>query len=74
MAPRSTLSLGASHNRASSISFGRRDRNDSLSMGLSRVLQAKVTANVNLRHIRHHSNRGGDYRENGVSASLNILL
>lgn len=74
MAPRSNLNMAVGHKLARSLSSGRRDRNDTLTLGLSRVLQPKVSASVNLRHSRHHSNFGGDYRENGVSASLTILL
>lgn len=70
MAPRSTLSLTASVGNVTSISTGRRDRNDVLSLSLSRVLRPQVNALVELHHSRHDSNAGGDYRENGASAAL----
>jgi uncharacterized protein (PEP-CTERM system associated) len=74
MSARGNLTVSASHNRAQSLTTGRADRNSALVLSLSRQLQSKVSANINLRHARHHSNAGGDYRENGVGAALMVAF
>jgi uncharacterized protein (PEP-CTERM system associated) len=74
MSARDNLTVGASHSRAQSLSTGRADRNSVLTLSLSRQLQSGVNASVNLRHARHTSNAGGDYRENGVSAALMVAF
>jgi hypothetical protein len=57
-----------------SLTTGRADRNSAVVLSLSRQLQSKVSANVNLRHARHNSNAGGDYRENGIGAALMVAF
>ncbi|CDG83267.1 conserved hypothetical protein [Janthinobacterium agaricidamnosum NBRC 102515 = DSM 9628] len=74
MSPRNNVNASAGYGTIASASNGRKDANLALNVGLSRTLQPKVTAAVDLRHLRHTSNRGGDYRENGVSATLTILF
>ena len=72
MTPRNNLNLGASFGTVKSLSLGRRDSNLAVNLGLSRTLQPKVTGAIDLRHVRHSSSRGGDYRENAISASLHF--
>ena len=50
----------------------RRDTNITVTAGYSRILQPNMTASIDVRHMRHASNRGGNYRENGVSATLTM--
>lgn len=74
MSTRNNVNLGASHGSVESLSTGRRDNNLALTVGFSRQLQAKVSASVDFRHLRHTSNGGGAYRENGASATLAVLF
>jgi len=74
MSSRAGLSVGASHNRVQSLSTGREDRNSLLSVSLSHQLQTNMGADISLRHSRHTSNTGGNYRENGVSAALTVAF
>jgi uncharacterized protein (PEP-CTERM system associated) len=72
MSPKGSLNLSASTNTVRSLSTGRQDRNGALVLDLTHQLQPKVSASAELRHVRHTSNAGGDYRENGVSVSLSM--
>jgi uncharacterized protein (PEP-CTERM system associated) len=74
MSGRDDLTVGAVHNRARSLSSGRSARNNVLTVGMTRQLESKVTASVTLRHTRHTSNAGGNYRENGISAALLVAF
>jgi len=74
MTARDNLTVSASHNRVKSLTDGRADRNSALVLSLTRQLQNQVSASVNLRHVRHNSNAGGNYRENGVSAALTVAF
>lgn len=69
---RSSVNLNAGLATVRSLSVPRRDTNLTLTAGYSRTLQRKVTASIDVRHTRHTSSRGGDYRENSVSATLNM--
>ncbi|MES2740008.1 MAG: TIGR03016 family PEP-CTERM system-associated outer membrane protein [Pseudomonadota bacterium] len=71
---RTNLNLATSYAANDSISAGRRDRNLALSAGISRALRHKVSAALDLRRMRHSSNMGGGYRENGISATLVFQL
>ncbi|APA68527.1 TIGR03016 family PEP-CTERM system-associated outer membrane protein [Janthinobacterium sp. 1_2014MBL_MicDiv] len=72
LSSRSSLNLNAGYASVRSLSVPRRDGNATVTAGYSRLLQPKVTASIDVRHTRHTSNRGGGYRENGVSATLNM--
>ena len=74
LSARGGLTVGAGHNRVQSLSTGREDRNSMLSVSLSHQLQTNIGADVSLRHSRHTSNAGGNYRENGVSAALAVAF
>jgi uncharacterized protein (PEP-CTERM system associated) len=74
MSSRDNLTIGASHSRMQSLSTGREDRNSVLTVGVTRQLSAKVSASADARHVRHNSNAGGNYRENGVSAALMVAF
>ncbi|MBV6321850.1 TIGR03016 family PEP-CTERM system-associated outer membrane protein [Duganella violaceipulchra] len=74
MSPRSNLTVGASLSRAESLSTGRTDRNSALTVSLTHQLQSKVSVSVDLRHVRHSSNAGGNYRENGIGAALMVAF
>lgn len=67
---RSSVSLNAGVATVRSLSVPRRDSTVTVSAGYSRTLQRKMTASIDVRHTRHTSSRGGDYRENSVSATL----
>ncbi|WP_180979570.1 TIGR03016 family PEP-CTERM system-associated outer membrane protein [Janthinobacterium sp. AD80] len=69
---RSSMTLNAGYASVRSLSVPRRDSNATVAAGYSRVLQRKVTASIDVRHTRHSSTRGGNYRENSVSATLNM--
>lgn len=74
MSPRTSLGLAGSHSVANALATGRTDRNDSVNLNLTRQLQPRLTATLDLRHTRHGSNAGGDFRENGASAALILLF
>lgn len=74
MSSRGGITVGASHNRVQSLSTGRADRNSVVSATLSHQLQTNIGADISLRHSRHTSNAGGNYRENGVSAALTVAF
>ncbi|MGK5080783.1 TIGR03016 family PEP-CTERM system-associated outer membrane protein [Janthinobacterium sp. HLX7-2] len=69
---RSSLNLNAGYASVRSLSVPRRDGNATVTAGYSRIMQRKMTASIDLRHTRHTSTRGGNYRENSVSATLNM--
>lgn len=72
MNSRSQLALSASTGQAESISTRRKDRNSALILSLSRQLHSRLNISADIRHSRHTSNAGGDYRENGLSAALSM--
>lgn len=74
LSARSGLNAGASHSRARSLSTARRDRNSVLAISFEHQLRPGLRADLNLRHSRHASNAGGDYRENGVSAAITMAF
>ena len=69
---RASVNVRANYNDVSALETGRKDRNAALVAGLSQQLQPKVNATLELRHVSHSSNDGGNYRENGISAALNF--
>jgi len=74
MSARDNLTVGASHSRARSLTTGRADRNTALTLTLSRQLSGRVSASANLRHTRHSSSAGGNYRENGAGIAINMTF
>ena len=72
LSPRDGLNLSASTNTVRSLSTSRKDRNDVLMLSLTRQLAPRISASADLRHVRHTSNAGGDYRENGASVTLSM--
>lgn len=70
MSARGNLTIGASHSRAKSLTTSREDRNSAITLGLTRQLSSRISASADLRHVRHASNASGNYRENGVGASV----
>jgi uncharacterized protein (PEP-CTERM system associated) len=69
---RTSVNVNAGYASVRSLSVPRRDNNITVTAGYNRLLQPDMTASIELRHTRHASNRGGDYRENGVSATLTM--
>ncbi|MED5595396.1 TIGR03016 family PEP-CTERM system-associated outer membrane protein [Janthinobacterium sp. P210006] len=69
---RTSVNVNAGYASVRSLSAPRRDNNVTVTAGLSRTLQPKMTASIDLRRTQHSSTRGGGYRENGVSATLNM--
>lgn len=74
MSARGNLTVGASHSRAKSLETGREDRNSAVTLALSRQLSNRISASADLRHVRHTSSTGVNYRENGVGVSLNLTF
>lgn len=74
LSPRNNLQASAAYSTIESDSSGRQDQNLVLSAGVQRVLRPRVTAALDLRQVRHSSNRGGNYREHGISATLNLVF
>lgn len=72
LSPRSQFRLGVAYAGVTSLSTGRDDRNVAVTAGFSRTLQANLTGALDLRRISHHSNAGGDYRENAITATLKL--
>ncbi|PHV32964.1 TIGR03016 family PEP-CTERM system-associated outer membrane protein [Janthinobacterium sp. BJB312] len=69
---RTSLNANAGYASVRSLSVPRHDNNITVTAGYTRILQQNMTASIDVRHTRHASNRGGDYRENGVSATLTM--
>ena len=69
---RGSVNVQAGYASARSLSVPRRDDNLTFTAGYSRVLRSNMTAAIDLRRTQHRSNRGGDFRENGVSATLTM--
>ncbi|WP_219118183.1 TIGR03016 family PEP-CTERM system-associated outer membrane protein [Janthinobacterium sp. UMAB-56] len=69
---RTSVNVNAGYASVRSLSVPRRDNNITVTAGYSRILQPDMTASIALRHTRHASDRGADYRENGVSATLTM--
>lgn len=74
LSPRSSVSLSGAYTRIDALSAGRRDANLAFSAGFSHTPRPGVRAAIDLRRVRHSSNRGGDYRENALSATLTFQL
>ncbi|MDC8756868.1 TIGR03016 family PEP-CTERM system-associated outer membrane protein [Janthinobacterium fluminis] len=74
LSSRSSVNASAAYGAIESLGLGRKDRNLALSVGITRTLQPKLTAALDLRRVQHSSNRGGNYRENAISASLIFQL
>jgi len=74
LSSRAGLTVGASHSRAKSLTTHRQDRNSVLSVNLSHQLRTGISADVHLRHSRHASNAGGNYRENGAGAAVTVAF
>jgi len=74
LSPRTGLTAGASHSRAKSLVTRRQDRNSVIAVTLSHQLRAGISTDVHVRHSRHSSNAGGNYRENGAGAALTIAF
>jgi len=70
LSSRGNLTASASRNRAQSLSTGRLDRNSRLTLSLTHQLSSRISANADIRHAQHTSNRGGNFRENGAGISL----
>ena len=69
---RSQITLSASTGVVDSLSTGRKDRNSALVLSMTRQLGPRASLSADLRHSRHTSNAGGNYRENGVGATLSM--
>lgn len=69
---RTSINANAGYASVRSLSAPRRDNNATLTAGFSRILQPKMTASIDVRRTQHSSTRGGGYRENGISATLNM--
>lgn len=74
MSSRDSVGVAASRSVADALDTDRTDRNDSVNLNLTRQLQPKLTATLDVRHTRHLSNAGGNYRENAVRAALILLF
>lgn len=74
MSARGNLTVGASHSRAKSLATGREDRNSALTLTLTRQLSSRISASADVRHVRHTSSTGANYRENGAGISLNLTF
>jgi len=72
MSSKNSLNVSVSHDKIKSLNAGRTDNNLVLISGMSRQFRPGVQGTVDLRHIRHNSNEGIDYRENSLHASLNF--
>ena len=74
--PRSSVNVNAGYGSVRSLSAPRRDDNLTFTAGYSRILQSNMTASIDVRRTRHRSRQGGshsgDFRENGVSATLTM--
>lgn len=74
LSPRDSVSLTGSYSATDAVDTGRRDRNRTVTVNLTRQLQPRLTATLDLRHANHRSNAGGNYRENGAGAALILLF
>lgn len=71
--PRTSANLNAMYSRNSTPSLSRTDNNTTFRLGLTRKLQPNLNGSVDFRHLQRDSNQsGGDYRENAITASLQM--
>jgi len=74
MSARTSVNVSATYDQIRDKSE-RRDKNFAFAVGLSRGLARNVSGSIDLRHMRHNSTQSGaSYRENGISAALNLQL
>jgi uncharacterized protein (PEP-CTERM system associated) len=74
MSARTSINVSATYDHITDKSE-RRDQNFAFALGLSRGLARNVSGSIDLRHMRHTSTQSGaSYRENGISAALNLQL
>ncbi|MET3130812.1 uncharacterized protein (PEP-CTERM system associated) [Oxalobacteraceae bacterium GrIS 1.11] len=74
MSARNSFSASASYGTVKSLTLNRLDSNLVFSASLNRIVRPKVSASIDVRHVRHGSTGGGDYRENALGVSLNFTL
>ncbi len=71
--PRTSTNMNINYTRSSSPSTDRQDDTTMIRFGLTRTFQPKLTGSLDFRHIQRDSNQSsGDYRENAITASLNM--
>lgn len=72
---RTNINVSAGYTENHSTSTGIKDKNRNMGIGLSRQIQPKINGSINYRHNERDSNQvGGNYRENAISASLNMTF
>lgn len=72
---RTNINVSAGYTENHSISTGIKDKNRNMGIGMSRQIQPKLNGAINYRHNGRDSNQaGGNYRENAISASLNMTF
>lgn len=72
---RTNINVSAGYTENHSISTGIKDKNRNMGIGLSRQIQPKINGSIDYRHNERDSNQvGGNYRENAITASLNMTF
>ena len=75
LSSRTSATLNAGYNRVEAAATDRQDDNVTVRLGLARQFQPKLKGGMELRHLRHRSDRGdADYRENAIAAFVSIAF
>jgi uncharacterized protein (PEP-CTERM system associated) len=73
ISPRTSANMNVGYTRSSSPSTGRQDDTKTIRLGMTRKFQPKLNGSLDFRHVQRDSNQSvGDYRENAITASLNM--
>lgn len=71
--PRTSSNMNVGYAKTISLSTDREENTKSIRFGLTRKFQPKLNGSLDFRHIQRDSNlSGSDYRENAITASLNM--
>ncbi len=71
--PRTSSNMNVGYAKTISLSTDREENTKSIRFGLTRQFQPKLNGSLDFRHIQRDSNlSGSDYRENAITASLNM--
>jgi uncharacterized protein (PEP-CTERM system associated) len=73
ISPRTSANIGAVYIKSNIVASGNEDETKSFSIGLTQQIRTKLNGALNLRHVDRSSNQNiNEYRENAITASLNM--
>ena len=73
VSPRTSANIGAVYIKSNILATGQEDETKTFTAGLTKLIRPKLNGAVNFRHVERTSNQNiGEYRENAITASLNM--